>query len=92
MSDMKDIGAGAQMIERPLVIMFQTDDMKTLCHLHPPFDWSHKHYGILICDLVRHVAAMFHCTEDKVWYWVDKERRNPTDKSETIRDAFPRPQ
>jgi hypothetical protein len=35
---------------------------------------------------------VFHVPEDKIWYWVEKERRRPTTTTTTIKDAFPRPQ
>ncbi len=66
-------------IENPLVIMFEAPDGQVMCHIHPSKRAkSHQHYGLLICDLVRHVASAFHVREDDVWEWVDKERRHPT--------------
>jgi hypothetical protein len=64
------------MIKSPLVVMFE-EDKKIVCHIHPG-EKNHKHFGILICDLVRHVARAFKVDEDAVWEWVDKERREPT--------------
>jgi len=65
-------------IESPLVIMFE-DDGEIVCHIHPSKNASsHQDYGLLICDLVRHVARAFKVDEDDVWEWVDKERRRPT--------------
>jgi len=43
-----------------------------------PGTWNHKHYGILMVDIVRHVANAFKVREDEVWEQVDKERSNPT--------------
>ena len=52
-----------------------------VCHIHPSKNASsHQHYGLIICDLVRHVARAFKVGEDDVWEWVDKERLNPTTK------------
>jgi hypothetical protein len=66
------------MIERPLVIMFEADG-GIICHIHPSEKAkSHEHYGLLICDLVRHVARAFKVDEADVWKWVDKERNSPT--------------
>ncbi len=65
------------MLKDPLVVMFQQDG-QLVCHLHPPKDFDHRHYGLAVCDLVRHVARAFHVGEDEVWEWVDKERRKPT--------------
>ena len=68
----------AMRIERPLVVMFEADG-ETVCHIHPSKKASsHQHYGLLIGDLVRHVARAFKVDEDAVWEWVDKERRRPT--------------
>jgi len=66
-------------IENPLVIMFEAPDGEVVCHVHPSKRArSHQEYGILICDLVRHVAGAFKVKEDAVWEWVDKERRHHT--------------
>jgi hypothetical protein len=66
-------------IESPLVIMFEDPDGGIVCRIHQsPKTNSHKHYGLLVCDLVRHVARAFEVEEDDVWEWVDKERRHPT--------------
>jgi hypothetical protein len=69
-------------MESPLVMMFQGPDKNVTCHIHPG-DLTHKHYGILICGLVRHVAKAFKVSEDEVWEWVDKERRRPTSEVTT---------
>jgi hypothetical protein len=67
------------MIMAPLVIMFEQDG-SIVCHLHPRPDDNYRGYGLLICDLVRHVANAFKVDEDDVWEWVLKERRHPTTK------------
>lgn len=38
----------------------------------------YEHYGLIVCDLVRHVAAAFKVDEDDVWTWVDRERHHHT--------------
>lgn len=65
-------------IHNPLVIMFRTPDKQIICHIHPTEEDGHEAYGLLICDLVRHVARAFKVDEDEVWNWVDKERYHPT--------------
>jgi hypothetical protein len=66
-------------VANPLVIMFDQNG-KTVTHIYPsPVAPSHEHYGILIADLVRHVAEAFEVEENRVWEWVDKERNRPTD-------------
>jgi hypothetical protein len=67
------------MIQAPLVIMFEQDS-NIVCHIHPRPEDSYRGYGLLICDLVRHVAHAFKVDEDDVWEWVDKERHRPTTK------------
>jgi hypothetical protein len=72
-------GAGGNplVLKDPLVVMFQQDG-KLVCHIHPAEGIDHKHYGLAICDLVRHVARAFRVDEADVWEWVDKERQRPT--------------
>jgi hypothetical protein len=63
-------------IESPLIIVFENDG-KAQTHLYPG-SYGYEHYGILIADIVRHVANAFKVGENDVWEWVDKERDNPT--------------
>jgi hypothetical protein len=71
---------GAVAIADPLVIMYPDphDAEKVICRLHPQGDEGYQHYGLLVCDLVRHVAKFYRVDEDAVWEWVDKERLHPT--------------
>lgn len=70
---------GTFKIESPLLIMFADQQGEVVCHIHPSEHCpTHETYGLLIADLVRHVARAFKVTEDEVWEWVDKERRRPT--------------
>jgi len=70
----------AFIIEKPLVIMFEDESNKVTCHIHPAEGMGHEAYGLIICDLVRHVARAFKVDEDDVWEWVMKERHHPTTK------------
>ena len=63
----------------PLVVVYEDMDGKLVCGIHPREDYDHKAYGILICDLVQHVANAFDVRAHEVWEWVDKERFKPTD-------------
>jgi len=63
-------------IRNPLVIVFKNDE-KIQTHLYPG-ELSYKEYGILIADIVRHVANAFKVGENEVWEWVDKERHHQT--------------
>jgi len=51
---------------------------RIIVNIHPAKGYTHKSYGLLICDLVRHVAAAYEVEEDDVWEWVDKERKHHT--------------
>ena len=64
-------------LTKPLVVMFEEGD-KVVCHLYPRDDDTYKGYGLLVCDLVRHVASAFNVDEDDVWEWIDKERQHHT--------------
>lgn len=68
-------------IEKPLIIMFGQDD-KLICHIHPREKDSYESYGLMVCDMVRHLARAFKVDEDDVWEWIDKERHHPTTEIE----------
>ena len=63
-------------IQDPLIIAFKNED-KIQTHLYPG-GLGYKEYGILIADIVRHVANAFKVSEDDVWGCVDKERYEPS--------------
>jgi len=64
-------------IEKPLVVVFQNDEGLIQTHLWPG-ERNYQQYGILIADIVRHVANAFKVHENDVWEWVDKERYHQT--------------
>jgi len=69
----------AMTVTKPLILMFKENEDKNgnvQCHLYPPDDFGNEAYGLLVCDLVRHIANAFNV--DAVWEWVDKERARPT--------------
>ena len=69
---------GTFRIANPLVIMFADERGEVICHIHPSEHCpTHETYGLLIADLVRHVARAFKVNEGAVWEWVDKERGHP---------------
>jgi hypothetical protein len=63
-------------IEKPLIVVFENDG-KIQTHLYPG-ERSSAQYGILIADVVRHVAKAFNVHENDIWEWVDKERYHQT--------------
>ena len=70
---------GTFKIANPLLIMFADERGEVVCHIHPSEHCpTHETYGLLIADLVRHVARAFKVGEEAVWEWVDKERGHPT--------------
>lgn len=76
-------------MKQPLVVMFLNDDDMVECHLHPRPDDTFESYGLLACDLVRHIANAFEVPRDMVWEWVDLERHNPTSPATPIQIASP---
>jgi hypothetical protein len=67
-------------IKTPYVIMFRDEETKNvICHLYPSGSCdTYQAYGLLVCDLVRHVAKCFEVEEQQFWEWVDAERVHPT--------------
>jgi hypothetical protein len=63
-------------IEKPLIICFENEG-KIQTHLHPG-ELDYKGYGILIADVVRHVANAFNVHENDVWELAEKERDHQT--------------
>jgi hypothetical protein len=66
------------MINQPLVVIYPSEDGRLNTMIMPREEDTHKHFGLLIYDLVRHTARAFKVSEDDVWEWVMKERRKPT--------------
>jgi hypothetical protein len=72
-------------IESPLAIMFETGG-KVTCAIHPPSGYTHEHYGLLVCDFIRHVARAFRRDESDVWEWVEREWHHPTTTVTTLQN------
>jgi len=66
------------LIEDPLVIVFRAPSGEVVTRIHRPSNFDHTHYGILVCDLVRHIARAMKVDEETIWEIVDKERASPT--------------
>ena len=69
---------GEPLAVQPLVIIFESDD-GVIFNIHPQ-GYHYGCYGLLVCDLVSHIARAFGVEEDDVWEWVDRERKDPTAK------------
>ena len=70
-------------VTKPLVIVFEEEGVP-VTHIWPSNTCnSHQAYGLIVCDLVRHVARAFKVPEAAVWEWVDRERARPTARIET---------
>jgi hypothetical protein len=67
----------ARVLEQPLLSLWRQGD-DVVCQICSPANYSFEAYGILVCNLVRHVAEAFEVNESDVWEWVDKERFHPT--------------
>jgi hypothetical protein len=72
-------------IDNPLLVIHrgENSEVKAIVVMHP--DLNYKHYGLIICDAVRHVAMAYGVSEDEVWEYVDKERATPTTTITTVR-------
>ena len=53
----------------------------------PEPDSGPTQFGLIVCDTVRHIAKAHGIHEDKVWYWVEKERRHPTTPITEVKSA-----
>jgi hypothetical protein len=65
-------------VKQPLIFMFLDDKDEGNCLLYPTQDNGYEVFGLLICDLVRHVARCFKVDEEDVFAWIEKERHKPT--------------
>lgn len=65
-----------EMIVNPaLIVLHRHDRMETRLY---PQDMTCEQYGIVIADVVRHVARAYSVSEDQVWTSVERERQHPT--------------
>lgn len=66
-------------IINPWIIIYQPKEdgpIKTILAGKPGA--SYEEFSIIVCDLIRHIAAGFKVTEADVFNWVRKEFENPT--------------
>jgi hypothetical protein len=59
--------------------MYEDSEGAITCIIHPAPGYDHESYGLLIADMVRHIAKAFKVHEDEFWNMVDAERHHPTD-------------
>jgi hypothetical protein len=77
--EQNDDSIAIKKIQSPLLIAWR-EGRRTYYVLHPPQGYDHRHYAMLLSDLVRHVANHFNIDVREVWQWIDAERFNPTSK------------
>lgn len=65
-------------VKNPLILVYTNENNVEVCQIHPRDDLDHRHFGILICDVVRHVAKCFEVNEQEVWDYVELERKRPS--------------
>ena len=65
-------------VKNPYIIVYEGPNGDSITELYVPEDWDEGHYGLMICDIVRHVAIAFKVPEAAVWEWVERERKHPT--------------
>lgn len=69
-----------RIIKQPYVIIYEGEENNVACELHAPKDFTHQHYGLLIADLIRHVANHYKVDEDEILDWIKREIYTPTTK------------
>lgn len=83
---MKATPEGVKVVEvrDPLLVVHYVtldEDSPIVFHVHTGDERCNDEaaFGILIADVVRHVAKALKVDEDEIWRWVEAERENPTD-------------
>ena len=73
-------------IKNPWIIIHQPegDDGKIRTLLAGKPEAGYEDFALIVCDLIRHIAAGFHVSENDVFEWIDKERKKPTTEIETV--------
>ena len=69
--------SGPIVIERPLVLMFEQNGA-LVTHLYPRASDTHESYGLMVADLIRHVAIHFNVEPEDAHELVKKELAHPT--------------
>ena len=64
---MSDTAPKNMTVEDPLIMIYRQDE-KIFFQLNPRDSYNrHESYGLLVCDLVRHIANSFQVEEEAVW-------------------------
>lgn len=71
-------------IEKPWIIMHETEDGKLQCVLAGPDGAGHEQFSIVIADLIRHVSNHFSVDEADVLNWIEREVNSPTTDLERV--------
>ncbi len=72
-------------INKPWIIVHEPadgGDLETI--LAGPEDCNYRHFGLAICDVIRHVANRFDVDEAEVFSWVQREMDDPTTPTQRI--------
>ena len=64
-------------ISDPLILVFRAQDGSIVTRMRPNERDTYEGYGLLLADLVRHVAQMFGVEEADVREWVELELDRP---------------
>ena len=71
-----------QHIHDPLIVIYRPEEGGEAITLIMKSDLSHRHFGLLVADLIRHIAAAYQVREEDVVEWVNREMNHPTTKIE----------
>lgn len=75
-----------QFVHQPLIIVHKPDEAdRVTCEIWPIGEYNDfRAYGLVIADVIRHVASAFGVPEQSVFDWVVKEMKKPTSKLSTV--------
>lgn len=68
----------AQPIENPWIIAHEVEDHKLQVLLIGPAHAKHSHFGLVIADIIGHVALHFDMDAQDILDWVQREIDEPT--------------
>lgn len=75
----------AMEIRNPWLIVDQADSQSPIrTIIAGPRTATYEEFGLVICDVIRHVARAKHVSDAEVFEWVRKEFERPTTGIETL--------